>query len=789
MNKKKLPLLASRGLVLFPKMTIHLDVAREMTINAVKEAFKKNQEVVLAAQIDPDTDDIYKDNIYKVGTVAKIKQCQKTARNIYRIVAEGIERVRIGDIVLNDNYMVAEVTTLDIFNSDPDDVYEIKALVRKIKELYIQYLEITRKIGNSSDIKIIEMEDPNEITDLICSNFSAKLEILQDILGEAETKKRLELLMFSLSDEINILKFENEIDQRVKKSIDKDQREYFLRKKMYEIKDELGQNFDQEFELSKLSNRIEELPIDNHNKETLINEFKKLSYLGVMSQEYGVIKNYLDTVVRLPFKKEYSNFKTYAETEKILNNSHYGMKRVKEKILDIVSEKIYNNDYNGGIICLAGPPGVGKTSVAHSVADALGRKFAKISTGGMKDESEIRGHRKTYVGAMPGKIIDAFLKVKCCNPVFLIDEIDKISSDFRGDPASALLEVLDSEQNSNFTDNYIAIPFDISKALFIATANDIDRIPNALRDRLDIIELESYTLDEKIVIAKKYLIPKQAKLHKIKKYTLSNSQIKYIIENYTREAGVRQLERCISVICKKIVRNYILKNIKEYILDIKVIKEMLGYPTYKIYEIKNNDFSGVVNGLAWTQAGGALLKIETKAVPGTGKLEITGNLGEIMKESVYLALSVVKVNADKFKIPFDFMKNCDMHIHFPEGAVPKDGPSAGISITCSIISALTGKIVNSKYAMTGEITLNGNILPIGGVREKILAAFSSGMTDVILPKDNQDNVMEYFNGKMPDFIRIHFVKNIFEATKLVFNEKTDKLNLFAYRHKLFETKE
>lgn len=767
MSDISLPLIALRGLIIFPGMTIQFDAVRQKSINALKKAMESNQMVVFCAQKDADKEDITSSDIYTTGTISRVKQVVKVNEKIYRVIAEGINRATVCDILSGNEYFSCIASYLSDTNNDENDI-EIAALCRKARNLYIEYMDYTKKYIKSPQA-VLNITKPSAVADVICSTLNVTIHELQKLLSETDVKKRLESLIVTLTKEINIFAYEKIIDKNVNENVDKNQKEYYLREKLKVIKEELGMGFDAQEDELELEDKIYALKLENQYEEELINESKKLSYVGAMSQEYGVLKTHLDTVLKLPWNNEHSDYISFENSEKILNDSHFGMYKVKERILDNLAARIYNNDYNGSIICLVGPPGVGKTSIASSVAQSLGRKFVKISLGGVKDESEIRGHRKTYVGAMPGKIISAYLRCKCNNPVFLLDEIDKLSNDFRGDPTSALLEVLDPEQNKMFTDNYISIPFDLSKTLFVATANDLSEIPYPLRDRMDIIELESYTVPEKLTIAKDYLIPKQLKLHKIHSLKISDSVLLKIIEDYTRETGVRQLERCISTICNKSIRALLKDN--KFSVTARNLENLLGKPLYKDEDSKIKAEVGIVNGLAWTMFGGDVLKVEAGAVPGAGKVDITGNLGEVMKESVNLSMSVVKSLLPKLDADHEFFKKCDLHIHFPEGAVPKDGPSAGITITTAVVSAITGVKPMPKLAMTGEITLNGSVLPIGGVREKLLAASRKGLTDVIVPFANKKDVEEYEKQGVKFNLNIHYVKRIEEVLKIALNKE------------------
>lgn len=777
MNEKILPLIALKGLTIFPGMTVHFDVARDKSVQALIKSTDYDRLVVFNSQKDAQLEDVTENDIYQVGTVAKIKQITKLTNTVYRVVAQGIARASVNDFLPDKDCFICRISYAEEFNFDQSPY--ISALIKKVKALYLEYLDSTKNFKGENHI--LTISDPVLLSDIVSSGLTVDVPVLQEILSEFDVQKRLEKLVLILTEEIDILNCEKEIDENVKENIDKNQREYFIREKIKVLRERLDDGEGTQREIDTLTDKIKAIGLEKQYEEELLSQVNRLSYIGTVSQEYGVIKSHIETILKLPWNAEFSEFKSYTDSVKLLNESHYGMELVKEKILDNIATRIHNPDYNGAIICLVGPPGVGKTSIATSIAHAMGRKLAKVSLGGLKDESEIRGHRRTYVGAIPGRIINSFMQCGCKNPVFLLDEIDKLGSDFRGDPSSALLEVLDPEQNKSFVDNYLGIPFDLSKTIFIATANDISNIPMPLRDRLDIVELESYTENEKVQIAQQYLITKEAKKHNIKKLKISDTIIKKIINNYTKESGVRQLERYIATIYKKYIRAT-LSN-QKFILNKDNLTELIGVPVFTNTINKSTNISGRVNGLAWTQFGGEMLHVEAVVLNGSGKNEITGNLGDVMKESAELALSVTRNIAKKYMIDTQFHKKCDIHIHFPEGAVPKDGPSAGITITTALISALTGRIPKSNIAMTGEISLSGNVLPIGGVKEKILAAIRNKITDVIIPFENKQNVEENISKGYISGINIHYVKNIHDVLEIALTKNIDKNNVYVKNSK------
>ncbi len=775
MSNLNLPLISLRGMVVFPEETVNFDVGRKESINAVKDAVNNGKTVLLCSQIDSFKEELSLSNLYKVGTVAKILQMTKISNDYYRVIAKGLFKAKVVDVAENNNclYCFAEPVETLKYENDP----EVIAYCRALKSKFSEYFNLNNKVSAKAFDAMLASDDSEKLFNIICSNLKCEVKILQQLLEENDQKAKLDLLLSVLNNEIKIFSITKEIEDKTNAEINKHQREYVLKEKIRQIKEELGDDNNTASEIDDYKDKIEKLTINSEYKEKLFSEVKKMSYSSPMSPEYTVVKTYLDTVIGLPWNISSDCNTDINKAIEILDNDHYGLEKVKDKIVDYLSVKINDPDYNGTIICLAGPPGVGKTSIGKSIAKALDRKFVRISLGGMKDESEIRGHRKTYIGSMPGKIISAFNQAKVNNPLILFDEIDKLGSDYKGDPSSAMLEVLDSEQNYEFRDNYIEIPFDLSKAVFITTANEISNIPAPLRDRLEIINIDSYTFNEKVMIAKDFLLKKQLNNHKIENLEISDSAIEKIITSYTRESGVRTLERAIVTICRKAVRNTLISGKKKITITEKNIKKFLGNEKFSDSVIDYSGFSGVSTGMAWTQYGGEILKTEVTVIPGSGKIEITGNLGEVMVESVKVALAYLKAHSDKYKIPFEFASKCDINVHFPEGAVPKDGPSAGITILTALVSAITGKIVRPEIAMTGELTITGKVLPIGGLKEKSLAALRNNYKEIIVPKENKRDVSELPDCVKKD-IKIRYADSAEDVIKFAISSVKDKNNKF-----------
>ncbi len=764
--KINIPVLPLRGLVVFPKMMLHFDVGRKKSIDAIYKAMDDNQLIFLTAQKDASINDPSIEDVYKVGVVAKIAQVLKQPDDITRVVIEGQYRARIVCESECDSHMEAVVTPVTE-RKHPNTARDL-ALVRLLKETFENYIELTPKLPADILFKIGMSTNAGELADYVAGNVVLDYTIKQSILETINVSDRLETLIDAIQNEIYILEIEREILDKSKDRIDQSQREYFLREQLKTIEEELGQDDSPELESQKLREKILALKLSKDNEENLLKECSKLEKTPFGSNEAAIIRTYIDTCIELPWNDKTEEIIDIAKVRKALDKEHYGLVKVKERIIEQLAVRVLTDKAKGQILCLVGPPGVGKTSIAQSIATAINRKGERIALGGVKDEAEIRGHRRTYIGSMPGRIITAIKKSKVNNPLLILDEIDKLSNDYKGDPTSALLEVLDSEQNHSFHDHYIDMSFDLSNVMFITTANDYDAIPAPLRDRMDIIELDSYTRVEKFNIAKKHLIAKQLELNGLSKknFRITDKAIYQIIDSYTREAGVRKLERTIAKIMRKSAVR-IIDNREEVIrVNDKNLEVFLGPVKYIDDSKSRKDEIGVANGLAYTSVGGTLLPLECVVMPGTGKIELTGSLGDVMQESAKTAISYIRSKADKLGVNADFYKNCDIHIHAPEGAVPKDGPSAGITMATVICSALSLNPVRHDFAMTGEITLRGKVLAIGGLKEKSMAAYKAGIRNVIIPKDNLADLAE-IDDCVKEQINFIPVSNIDEVFRFV----------------------
>ena len=740
--KFNIPVLPLRGLVVFPKMMLHFDVGRKKSAEAIAKAMSEDQLIFLASQKDASVSDPELNDIYSVGVVCKIIQVLKQPDDITRVVVEGQYRARIISQVECESHIEAMISPIK--EKKHINTARELALVRLLKETFESYMDLTPKLPADILFKIGLSTNAGELADYVAGNVVLDNNIKQSVLETIDVSDRLETLIDALQNEIYILEIEQEILDKTKDKIDQSQREYFLREQLRTIEEELGQDESLEVEGQKLRDKINALNISEDNKNTLLKECSKLEKMPYGSNEASVIRTYIDTCLELPWNQSTEEKIELSKVRKELDKNHYGLTKVKERIIEQIAVRKLTDKAKGQIICLVGPPGVGKTSIAQSIAKAINRKSERIALGGVKDEAEIRGHRRTYIGSMPGRIITAVKKCKVNNPLLILDEVDKLSNDYKGDPTSALLEVLDAEQNHSFHDHYIDMPFDLSNVMFITTANDYDAIPAPLRDRMEVIELDSYTRQEKFFIAKKHLVLKQLELNGLTKKNLkiTDKALYMLIDSYTKESGVRTLERVIA----SVMRKSAVKIIDEVAEVIKVtdkdIENLLG-PVKYIDDSKNKkDEIGVVNGLAWTSVGGTLLPIECAILPGNGKIELTGSLGEVMQESAKTAISCIRSKAQIYNLNVDFYKDFDIHIHAPEGAVPKDGPSAGITMATAIYSALSLNAVRHDFAMTGEITLLGKVLPIGGLKEKAMAAHKSGIRNVIIPKDNERDLVE-----------------------------------------------
>lgn len=744
-NALNMPMVALRGLVVFPNITLHFDVGRKKSISAVKTAMITKQDIFLSTQKDMSDEAENIDAVYDIGVVCEIKQIVRIpSSDCLRVIVEGKYRAELLALSDVNPYLTAVVKRIDSIPYSEKYNLRAEALVRYAKGLFNEYSIIAQKLPNDINMGVAKLSEPGALADYIAGNIPLDYPQKQEVLSEIDSLKRIQKLVDVLGKEVKLLQLEEDINDRVQSQIDENQKEYYLHEQLKAINAELGEGDNPASEADGYREKILKLHLDADSEKKLLNECDRLKYVQPSSPESAVSRNYLDKILELPwhiYSKENLNIDN---ARRILDRDHYGLKDVKERILEFIAVRKLSPNIKGQIICLVGPPGVGKTSVAKSLAKALNRKYERISLGGVHDEAEIRGHRKTYIGAMPGSIIEAVIRTKTSNPLILLDEIDKLASDYKGDPSSALLEALDPEQNNTFRDHYIEIPFDLSKVLFVTTANDKNEIPAPLLDRMEVIELFSYTHEEKFNIAKKHLIPKQLKENGIKASQLhfTDNAIHSIIDGYTREAGVRTLERTFA----KVMRKAAVKITEGYTGKISVkptgLEAYLGPKKYKPESQGHKDEVGVVNGLAWTSVGGEMLKVEAVKMPGTGKLELTGSLGDVMKESARTAYSYIRSISEALPLDMDFYKNTDIHIHFPEGAVPKDGPSAGIAITTAVVSALTGIPVRADIAMTGEVTLTGNVLPIGGLKEKTMAAYRNGIKTVLIPEENVSDLKE-----------------------------------------------
>lgn len=749
-DKLILPLIPLRGLTVFPNMVIYFDVGREKSIEAVEKAMAGDQKIFLAAQKDIEIDNPSEDDIFNIGTICEIKQIVKMPKNTIRVLVEGIERAKMDEFFDKEELLEASIEKIEIDNEIDQ---ELEALSRKLKDDFFEFLDITASSGiNGVDLfdNLEEEKDLNKVTDLISSYALIKQEDKQDILQTLDLKKRIEKLIFYVKEEIEVAKIEKRIGTKVKKKLDKGQREYYLREQMKVIQEELGEDDDNKKAIIEFEKVINEKKLPNQVKEKAQYEISKLKASSPYSQDGGVTRTYLENLLDMPWGEFTEDTLNIKDARKVLDKDHYGLKDVKDRILEYLAVKQISNSLRGPILCLVGPPGVGKTSIAKSVATSLNRKFVRMSLGGVRDEADIRGHRRTYVGAIPGRIVTGLKEAKSMNPVFLLDEIDKLGMDFKGNPADALLEVFDNEQNKTFRDHYLEVDVDLSEVMFITTANSLDGIPRPLLDRMELIEVSGYTYEEKFRIAKKYLVPKVLKEHGVdnKIITISDSALKLIIDSYTRESGVRNLQRQIANVIRKGIKDIIEKDKKNLNISTKLVEKYLGPKIFSYEEIDKEDKVGVVTGMAWTAYGGDTLPVEVMVMDGKGRLELTGQLGDVMKESAKAAYSYVRAHMKELGIKDEFYSKKDIHIHAPEGAVPKDGPSAGVTMTTALVSALTGKKVKHNVAMTGEITLTGKVLAIGGLKEKCLAARRVGIDTVIVPKENEKDVI-----KLPKIVK------------------------------------
>lgn len=741
-NLKVMPLIPLRGITVFPYMVLHFDVGREKSKLALENAMLNGQKVFLSSQKEYSEEEPHNEDIYTVGTICNIKQILKLSKGNVRVLVEGEKRGLLKKYIDEAPFFKVEV---EVMEDDKVIDNNYKALIKYTIEVFSEYIKLSDDNLSESIVTMNDMDNPDRMADIISSYLILDPDKKQELLETYKTEERLKKILAILVDEIEILKVENKIGMEVRKNIDKSQKDYYLREQLKAIQEELGEDDENTREITKYKNQISKSKFPKAVKEKVLYEVEKLSKLGSYSTESGIIKTYLDWVIGLPWNIKTKDNLDIKNVRKCLENDHYGLKDVKNRIIEYLAVKKMNRTLKGPILCLVGPPGVGKTSIAKSIAKALNRNFVRMSLGGVRDEAEIRGHRRTYVGSIPGRIIYGIKQAKSNNPLFLLDEIDKMGLDFKGNPADALLEVLDSEQNNTFRDHYLELDFDLSNVLFITTANTLDTIPPALMDRMEIIRISGYTNEEKFHICKKYIIPKQFRENGIEdnKIKFSDSSIYTIIDNYTREFGVRNMERNVASIIRKAIVEILEKNKDRVFVNTTKVKSYLGVDMFSFDKISEDDKIGVVMGMAWTAYGGDTLPVEAVVMPGKGRLELTGQLGDVMKESAKAGYSYIRANYKKYlNIEDDFYKNCDIHIHVPEGAIPKDGPSAGVTMVTAMISALSKKKVKHNVAMTGEITLTGRVLPIGGLKEKSMAAYRAGIDTVIIPRENEKDLVK-----------------------------------------------
>ena len=741
-NARTMILLPLRGVLVFPYMIIHLDVGREKSINALEQVMMQDRLIMLATQKDAQNDKPQPGDIYEAGTVAEIKQLLKLPGGTMRVLVEGLHRARITRFVREEPYF--EVDVQEFKDVMVRKTPELAAQSRMLSHQFEQWSKLSKKVPPETIASVLLVDDPDRLTDLILGHMPLKLEDKQELLAAVDIRQRLDLLTEIINREMEILEIEKKISGRVRKQMEKTQKEYFLREQMKAIQQELGEKDDRASEVEEYRQKMREQDLPKDVAEKVTKEIERLEKMSPMSAESGVIRTYLDWLLGLPWSTITNDRLDIDIAEKIMEEDHYGLEKVKERILEYLSVRKLTETMKGPILCLVGPPGVGKTSLARSIARSMERKFVRVSLGGVRDEAEIRGHRRTYVGALPGRIIQGMKTVGSKNPVLLLDEIDKMSSDFRGDPGAALLEVLDPEQNNTFSDHYIELPFDLSKVLWVVTANAIHNIPWPLLDRMEMITISGYTQEEKIQIAMKFLIPKQQKDHGLsgRHIAFPEDGIEKLIRNYTREAGVRNLERGIATLCRKVARQIVQKKKKSVRMTPGNIETLLGPIKYHWNEAERNSQIGVATGLAWTEAGGDVLPVEVTTMKGKGSLTLTGQLGDVMKESAQAGLSYIRSRATELGLEGEFYEKLDIHVHLPEGAIPKDGPSAGITMVTAMISALTGIKVRNDLAMSGEITLRGRVLPVGGIKEKVLAAHRAGIKTLLLSKENKRDYVD-----------------------------------------------
>ncbi|WLR46101.1 endopeptidase La [Halobacillus litoralis] len=746
-HRKKIPLLPLRGLLVYPSMVLHLDVGREKSVQALEQSMMDDNEIFLVSQKEVNIDEPSNDDLYEIGTVARVKQMVKLPNGTNRVLVEGLYRAHVEELVDDEDFYHANISKIEDEHVGEN---EEEALMRTLLDQFEKFVKVSKKVSQETFNTVSDIDEPSHMADMIASHLPVKLKEKQSILETANVKERLQKLVDMIGNEREVLQIEQKIGKRVKKSMEKTQKEYYLREQMKAIQNELGDKDGKSGEVAQLKEKIEQANMPERVEEIAYKELGRYEKVPQSSAESSVIRNYIEWLVALPWSNETEDNLDVNRAEKILDEDHYGLEKVKERVLEYLAVQRLTQTIKGPILCLAGPPGVGKTSLAKSIARSINRKFVRISLGGIRDEAEIRGHRRTYIGAMPGRIIQGMKRAETVNPVFLLDEIDKMASDFRGDPSSAMLEVLDPEQNGTFSDHFIEENYDLSKVMFVATANNISNIPGPLRDRMEIITIAGYTEVEKVHIAKEHLLPKQVKENGLKKgqLQLRDDALLKLIRRYTREAGVRGLERELASLCRKAAKIIVSGEKQRVVVTEKQLEDLLGRPKFRYGRAELEDQIGAATGLAYTTAGGDTLSIEVSIYPVKGNLTLTGKLGDVMKESAQAAFSYIRSRANELNIDPEFVEKNDIHIHVPEGATPKDGPSAGITMATALVSALTGRPVRKEVGMTGEITLRGRVLPIGGLKEKSLSAHRAGLTKIIIPDQNEKDLED-----IPDSIK------------------------------------
>ncbi|MDA3730203.1 endopeptidase La [Niameybacter massiliensis] len=765
-ERKQMPLIPLRGLTVFPNMIIHFDVGRDKSVKAIEAAMLHDEELLLVTQKDTKLEEPEHEDLYEIGTIVKVKQIVKLKPPVLKVLVEGIKRAKLLEVTSKE-YMEGYIEEIE--EEELEVTLETEALMRTVGELFESYASLNTKLSMDMVYSILGGNSPVEVIDLIIANMPLEVAKKQAVLECLDITKRIYKVVELLQEEVELLKIQKQIYNKVKDNIDQTQKEYYLREQLKVIQEELGDKDGLKADVDSYKQKLNEHQMPEEVKAKIEREINRLMKIPSSSPETSMLRTYIEAVLDLPWEKSTEEIDDLKVAEDTLERDHYGLTQVKDRILDFLAVKNFSRSIEAPILCLVGPPGVGKTSIAKSIAEATGRNYVRISLGGVRDEAEIRGHRRTYVGAMPGRFATALTQAHSNNPLMLLDEIDKMMGDFRGDPAAALLEILDGAQNHSFRDHYLEVPIDLSKVLFVATANSLSTIPRPLLDRMEIIEVSSYTSLEKLQIAERYLVPKELKKHGLTKKTLKISEeaLKYVIEHYTREAGVRNLERQIGTLCRKATREMTTESKKSVTINSKKVQNYLGAPKVNYAEKNKKPQVGVVRGLAWTAVGGDTLSIEVNVMDGKGSFELTGNMGNVMKESAKAAMSFIRSKREKLELKENFYQNIDIHIHIPEGAVPKDGPSAGITMATAIISALTNKPVRNDIAMTGEVTIRGRVLPIGGLKEKILAAKRAGIFEVIVPKENEKNIRE-IDADVLDGVKVIYAETMEDVLEHVF---------------------